>query len=425
MKPLRARLILPLSSPPIEDGLIGFDGGKISLLGPYDGRPAHDLGEVILLPGLINAHCHLDYTSMCGAILPSTSFTNWIRRINDLKRVLDDGSYLASIASGFQQLLRSGTTTVMNIEAFPELMLRLPPPPLRTWWFYELIDIRTRLHTEDVVAGALAFFEERPGWLGGFGLSPHAPYTASRELYLLARRCCETHGMPLTTHVAESDEEVQMFRDAAGPLFEFLEKMGRPMSDTGNGSPLELLLGNGLLPDNAILAHMNHVETSDWNLMAGKSLSVVHCPCCHRYFDRPSFDIDSFLERGINICLGTDSLASNRQLNMFAEMRTLRHTHPHLPAELVLDLATRNGARALGRSGALGELRIGAAADLIAIPYSGSTESAADAVIEHPGPPAASLIAGHWAIAPEHLLPASAGAPTANRPTRQSSATPD
>lgn len=363
--------------------MVCVENGVIRSLGRWDGRPAEDLGEVVLMPGLINAHCHLDYSVMRGAILPNTSFSQWIRRINDLKRTLDDGDYLESIAAGFRELLAHGTTSVFNIESFPELMVRMPPPPIRTWWFYEMMDVRNRIHTEDVVAGALSFFGERKGWLGGFGLSPHAPYTTSPDLYRLARFCCEKYGMPLTTHLAESDEEFEMFRHGRGPLHSFLANLGRNMSDTGAGSPVAKLLKENALPDGSLLTHMNFLEDGDWDLLRGRGFSIIHCPCCHEYFGRAPFPLARFLSEGFNVCLGTDSLASNRELNLFAEMRCLANTS--LAPQTLLDFVTRNPARAIGMGGRLGELSPGAEADLIALPWSGPPAGVAEAILQHTG----------------------------------------
>ena len=374
--------------------MVCLEEGKITRVGRWDGSPATDLGDVILMPGLINAHCHLDYTAMRGAILPNASFTQWVRRINELKRMLDDDDYLASIAAGFDELRASGTTSVLNIESFPELMVRMPIPPLRTWWFYEMIDLRNRFHTEEVVAGALSFFENRPGWLGGFGLSPHAPYTASTELFRLSKFCCEKYAMPFTTHVAESDEEFSMFRHADGPLHTFLSSLGRDMSDTGSTSPLARLLEDDALPAGALLAHMNSLAESDWALLRTRDFSVVHCPCCHEYFGRPAFPIERFLREGVNVCLGTDSLASNKRLSLFAEMQCLARNHPVLKPGTLLDMATRNAAAAIGRAGKLGELTAGAAADLIALPYAGPSDAALDAIVHHTSPVEWLLVAG-------------------------------
>jgi len=374
--------------------MVRVEGEKIVEVGRYDGSAATDLGDVLLMPGLINAHCHLDYTLMRGALLPSSSFSRWIRRINDLKRVITDEEYLESIAEGFRELAAGGTTSVLNFESFPELMVRLPAPPLRTWWFYELLDIRNRIHTEDVIAGALSFFDDRPGWTGGFGLAPHAPYTASADLYRIARFCCERNQMPFATHVAESDEELEMFFNASGPLHHFLSGLGRDMSDTGICSPMERLLEAQCLPDGALLVHMNLLLESDWVLLRGRDFSIVHCPGCHEYFDRPPFPIERFVAEGFNVCLGTDSLASNRRLNMFGEMRLLQQKHPTLPDPLVLDMATRNAATAIGMPDRLGQLSVGAYADMIAVPYLGDSSGATAGALAHEGNVAWSMVSG-------------------------------
>src|SRR5687767_14551291 len=174
---LRSRCVLPVSSPPIENGAVVVEGEHIKAVGPWlELRAAHgenviDLGDRILMPGLVNAHCHLDYTMMRRVIGPQRTFTDWIQRINALKRTLDDDDYLAGIARGFAELRKWGTTTVANIESFPELLLLIPAPPIRAWWFCEMIDIRSREPSEEMVAGALGFFTSREGWIGGFGIS--------------------------------------------------------------------------------------------------------------------------------------------------------------------------------------------------------------------------------------------------------------
>ncbi len=386
MTTLRARTVYPVSEPPIDGGMVSISRGKITGCGKWDGREATDLGEVILMPGLINAHCHLDYTVMRGAIFTNTSFSQWIRRINELKRTLSDDDYLDSIRSGFDELLRYGTTSVFNIESFPELMVRMPPPPIRTWWFYEMMDVRNRIHTEDVVAGALSFFEDRAGWSGGFGLSPHAPYTTSPDLYRLAKFCCEKYGMPFMTHLAESDEEFAMFRNASGRLHDFLKDLGRKMSDTGELTPVARLLAESALPDGSLLTHMNFLEEEDWALLRGRNFTIIHCPGCHEYFNRAPFPMERFLREGFNVCLGTDSLASNRSLNMFAEMQCAARRHPGVAPQTLLEMATLNPAKAIGLGGKLGEIRIDAEADLIAIPCAGPQENTLEAILHHSGP---------------------------------------
>ena len=381
----RARHLVPMSSPPVEDGAVAVQGEFIAAAGPWaDVRrefptdEVTDLGEVALLPGFINAHCHLDYSGLRHAILPPKGFAEWVGRINALKRCMDADDYLAAIAKGFREQARWGTTTILNVESFPELMWKMPPPPLRTWWFYEMIDVRRVVPTEELVAGALLFFQQAArghaptDWLGGTGLSPHAPYTASAELYRLARDCALANKMPWTTHLGESADEQGMFVRGRGPLYDFLAGIGRPMTDCGQGrSALWTLAAAGCLGPECIAVHLNEWEPDDFALVAPggplAGMTVVHCPLSHRYFGHRRFPLDRLRALPVNLCVGTDSQASDGSFNLLDELRTLAATAPSLdPAELFA-LITLNPARALGLSGRLGSIQQGAWADLTAL----------------------------------------------------------
>jgi cytosine/adenosine deaminase-related metal-dependent hydrolase len=393
---LRARIVAPMDAPPIQNGAVAVEGHRVAAVGRFEelaGREeleVIDLGEQVLLPGLINAHCHLDYTMMRHAIAPPKSFTAWVQRINAMKRSLDTEDYLAAIARGFQELKRWGTTTVCNIEAFPELMPRLPPSPIRTWWFYEMIDVRHRITTEEVVAGALSFFQSRGNSLESFGLSPHAPYTASAMLYELANHCAATYQMALTTHVAESREEFTMFRHGSGPLYDFLNGLQRPMNDCGSSTPFAHLWSSGAIGADWILVHMNELTEEDFRLLAELPREalphIVHCPGSHRYFGHEPFAWKRLQEMGVNLCVGTDSLASGNSLSLLEELRDLQRTEPWLSAEELLKAVTLNPARALGRGDLLGRIGPGAAADLIALPASGNLASVLEEVVAYEQP---------------------------------------
>ncbi len=141
-----------------------------------------DLGEQILLPGLINAHCHLDYTMLRGKIQPQQSFTDWVRAINTAKSALSEEDYLAAISNGIAEAQRFGTTTLVNLEAFPELLPRLPTVPLRIWWCAEMIDVREPVPVRELFSKLSDWFQSRSDTPGGIGLAPHALYTASRQI---------------------------------------------------------------------------------------------------------------------------------------------------------------------------------------------------------------------------------------------------
>ncbi len=393
---VRAKFALPIRTAPLENGAVAVDdAGLISAVGPFaevaaahPGVPVVDLGDQVLLPGLINAHCHLDYTTLRDAINPQKSFTRWITRINALKRQMTDDDYLAAIAHGFRELQQWGTTTVLNLEAFPELLPRLPAPPIRTWWFLELIDIRSRAATEDLLAGALSFFEKHEGWLGGFGLNPHAPYTASPNLYQICAECASHFGMPLTTHIAESADEEAMFHRGEGEMYEFFRELGRPMDDCGQHSSFYTAVTRGMIGPGWLLAHANELSDEDFELIAATpgDWHVVHCPGSHAFFSHKPFAWQRLERAGVTISLGTDSLASNGSLDLFTEMQLARKANPQLSCETLLKTITINPAKALRQAGKLGELTPGAHADLIALPFDGNLNEIYDAIVENRSP---------------------------------------
>jgi cytosine/adenosine deaminase-related metal-dependent hydrolase len=378
---VRARAVVTMDGAPIENGAVAISGDRITDVGKFpevsarhSGQEIIDLGEKVLLPGLINAHCHLDYTCLRGKIPRQKSFTDWIRAINAEKSKLSPQDYLASINEGFAEAKRFGTTTIANLTAFPELIWQLPDAPIRAWWFAELIDVRLPDRTNELIDSAIESLKSAQN----YGLAPHALFTASKELY---RRCEEAgQGVLLTTHLAESREEMEMFLDASGPLYEFMKSTGRDMSDCGHITPLEsfLIVRDSSTPKafgarndmDWLVVHLNELTGTDFELLdkMKTKFHVVHSPRSHRYFGHSPFPFEQLHRLGFNICLGTDSLASNENLSLFAEMRAFRQGEPDMASQKILEMVTVNPALALGQQDALGRIRPGFRADLIAIP---------------------------------------------------------
>jgi cytosine/adenosine deaminase-related metal-dependent hydrolase len=372
---LRARVVVTMDGPPIENGAVAIEGNRIIDVGPFEdvkGESADeviDLGEQTLLPGLINAHCHLDYTCLRGEILPQKSFSDWIRAINAAKAQLAPSDYIRSITDGFAEAQKFGTTSIVNLEAFPELISRIPPS-IRTWWLPEIIDVRNPSRPEELVdlaMGSMSAVENR-------GLSPHAPFTASLELYRLCQETARRHEIVLSTHLSESHDEFRMFRDASGPLYDFMKEIGRDMRDCGQETPLAYLMRNIALDERWLVAHLNELIDDDFDLLARSrtKFHVVHSPRSHRFFGHSPFAFQRLGALGFNICLGTDSLASNDDLSLFAEMREAQQNEPALSPEEILELVTVNPARALDRQSVLGRLKKGFKADMIALPLEGN-----------------------------------------------------
>ncbi len=369
----RARFVVTMDGDPIENGAVAIRGNRISDVGTCaeitksNSGEVTDLGEVALLPGLINAHCHLDYGMLRGAIPPQSSFIRWINEINVAKGKLRPADYQRAISDGFAEAKNFGTTTIANFAAFPELLPQMPPP-LRMWWFGELIDIRGNVD----VAGILQDLRQgadHGNSRGGLGLAPHALYTASCPLFKEVAKVAHHEGFLLSTHLAESREEMEMFRDAAGPMFDGMRAFGRPMHDCGGRTPLEVLSGCVKLDQRWIIAHLNELTNDDFTrLGSADRFNIAHCPRSHRYFGHSRFQFQNLRELGYNIALGTDSLASNQNLSLFAEMREFRRIQPGTSPRELLRMVTVNAAVALSQQDRLGRIRRGYLADLIAVP---------------------------------------------------------
>ena len=409
---IRARFVVTMDGAPVENGAVAVSGNRIVDVGRFDDIKTRsagntlDLGEQVLLPGLINAHCHLDYSCLRGKISPQKSFTDWIRAINAEKSELSPKDYVASINDGFEEAKRFGTTAIANLTAFPELISQVQPP-IRTWWFAELIDIRTPERANEFVDSAIEALKQTPCW----GLAPHALFTASSNLFRRCEEIAQREHILLTTHLAESRKEMEMFRAASGPLYEFIKSIGRPMNDCGKKTPLALFLdfiGSGGSPNHPrtievnrpyllwIVAHLNELTEGDFELLerSNSKFHVVHCPRSHNYFGHSPFAFDRLRSLGFNVCLGTDSLASNETLSLFDEMRAFQKNFPQVSPEEIFQMVTVNSACALRQENALGQIRPGFGADLIAVPCSTSTDIF-EQIIECDAPVSWALVNGN------------------------------
>jgi cytosine/adenosine deaminase-related metal-dependent hydrolase len=387
----RARYVVTMASPPIENGAIATKDGRIIDVGPLEEVKAAnsgellDLGESVLLPGLINAHCHLDYNCLRGRIAPpDNSFTDWIRAINVEKARLSEQDYINSIQEGFTEAKRFGTVAMANLTGFPDLIAKVKPSP-ETTWFAELIDVRSpdvpKVHV-DRALDALQSAEYS-------GFAPHAPFTASENLYRCCAKVAGERGSPLTTHLAESRDEMEMFRDGAGPLYEFMKGIGRDMRDCGYQTPLARFLCFADVAQPWLIAHLNELTEDDFALLrtARPNLSIVHCPRSHRYFRHTAFPWNRLRRLGLKVSLGTDSLASNDDLSLFTEMREFQKNFPDAEPEEIVKMTTLYPAEALGRSDMLGRLMRGGLAALIALPFNGSRKNVYDAIVAFDGIP--------------------------------------
>jgi cytosine/adenosine deaminase-related metal-dependent hydrolase len=363
---------------------------------------------VVLLPGLINPHCHLDYTDMAGLLPPMRSFSDWIKAITALKGAWSDAEFARSWRNGADMLLRSGTTAVGDIEAVPNLLPDVwQHTPLRVFSFLEMTGVKSRRQPRPILDEALAKARATRHRRGRVWLSPHAPYSTTPELLRLSTRAARRRHWPLTTHVAESEDEFRMFTEGRGPMFDWLKRNERDMSDCGAGSPVQHLERLGCLGPHLLAIHLNYLAPGDAVLLARRGVHVVHCPRSHAYFRHEAFPHEELRREGVSLCIGTDSLATvlkrrkeRVELNLFAEMQALAAEVPGLWPNTLLRRVTVNAAAALGLQGRAGELSPSAWADLIAIPFTGPARQVHEAVLHNSTPVTASMIGGRWALPP-------------------------
>jgi aminodeoxyfutalosine deaminase len=385
---IRARCLLPISAPLIDNGALVIDNGRITWIGPWPQLPIElaedvlDLGEVVLMPGLINAHCHLDYTNMGGHIPPPSSFPDWIKTILSFKAHWSFSEFAESWLNGARMLLDSGTTTVADIESAPELPAETwKATPLRIVSYYEMTGVKTRRPPEEILREALHWLEGLPKLPGKEGaISPHALYSTTPDLMRKAAHFARERDLLVSTHLAESESEFQMFTAGGGPFYDWL-KGQRDMSDCGQGSPVQLASQYGLLNDKFLAVHVNYLAPGDADLLGQARASVVHCPRSHDYFEHASFPFDELKNAGVRICLGTDSLASSRKekgvnprLDLWDEMRLFSRKYPKVAPREIFEMVTSVPAAALGKTGELGAFQLKALADCVALTYSGPVQ---------------------------------------------------
>jgi aminodeoxyfutalosine deaminase len=383
----RASWILPIGGPPVRDGWVAIDRDRIAAYGPVGRRPAAadgarevDLGDVVVMPGLVNAHTHLELSYLRGRVSSGSSFTGWIREVMAAWRVRPDPrgpEALDAVERGIAESIASGTAIVGDISNTLSTFNPLARSSLAAVVFYELIGF----HVPDPVAFVAAATQQiealpRTERVRA-SLAAHAPYSVA-PLVLRSIRHAMDHD-PFATcsvHLAESDEEIEFIRSAGGPWREMLEDLGvwDPSWKAPGVSPVQYLDESGFLSGRVIAVHGVHMTPADLDLLAARGTTLVTCPRSNEYTGAGRPPIEAFYNSGVRVAVGTDSLASTPDLNVFAELSTMRRIAPAVPASVLLDSATRQGARALAFDGEYGTIEAGKRARLLAVDVPSGTE---------------------------------------------------
>jgi len=390
---VRADRAVTLDGPLIEDAALLVEDETISAVGPapeIEPRAADaetvDLPGMTLLPGLINAHCHLDYTCLRGRLPAGRSFSRWALAIVAAKRRLRRRDYEDSVREGLDELLRHGTTTVFEVSCSSgsyAVTRVAAETPVRIAFFGEVLGINPFKAGGRMRRFRRGFEEASADNVIARGMAPHAVYSISKRLMKMIQRELARRPMPITVHLLESRNEPRI-----NPWFSGREAV-------------RILDERGLLHGPVLGVHVNYPDDEDVAILASRGASVVHCPGSRRFFGHDPFPAERLREAGVPICLGTDSLASNERLDMLGEIRSFLDAHADFTAEEALRMATAVPARFLGQEGQLGVLRPGALADMIAVPTPGlragscGTEEACASVVKHDGEVPWVMIGGH------------------------------
>jgi len=400
-----AKSILTMDRPtPLEDGFVLVSGHRILQVGKRaDIRRSLsarllDLKDTLLLPGLINAHCHLDFTSYKGRVPYRGRFMDWLKGMGMRTKGTAPADFRRSVANGIRESLAHGTTTLCDSATSWESWPLLRRSGLRAFVFPELLDIG-----QDPAA-YWKLFQARlreavrqfpPTETFRWGLGPHTPFTLSREVLKAAARSLDSgRDLPTSLHVGESRDEGRFFAKGAGPIAEVLKRLSPDRKYPVGTTPVRYLNSLGWLPKLDLGVHLNVLDEKDVRLLAKNRVTVVHCPGSHKFFKHPSFPYRRLRRAGVDVCLGTDSLASNSSLSLFREMRLFAAAHPQVPAREVVAMATVKPAKALGLGSVLGRIRPGSWADLIGIPLRGRGPGSAEKVLSHRGPVSFSMVHG-------------------------------
>jgi len=369
---LKARYVFPVAAGPIRNGTVTVEGDRIAAVGGKTPEgEVLDLGNVAVLPGLVNAHTHLEFSHLAEPLgRPGMGFVAWIEEVIRHRRE-SRGQASEPVALGLQESVGAGTTALGEIAQPGWKTEPFERAPLEATVFLELI-APTQRRIPAALAAARSHVEAAgvsPSWRPG--LSPHAPYSVHPELLRRLVAISSQRQVPIAFHLAESREEIELLRHRSGPLRGFLKQIEgwNPNAIPANARPLDylrMLSGAHRL----LVIHGNYLDAEEIALMAScrDRMAVVYCPRTHAYFGHDQYPLAKFLAARVTVALGTDSRASSPDLSVLAEMRFLFRRGPPVPPAELLRLGTSSAARALGLDAEAGSLEAGKWADFAVVP---------------------------------------------------------
>lgn len=388
---LRAAWVCPVTAPPLADGWVSVLDGRIVAVGAGHDAPqarrVEDLGDVALLPGLVNAHTHLELSWLRGRVPPGPDFLSWVSGLMRARTAPEQPGDPATddpARAAIAEMRATGTVAVGDIAnalVSPALLADAGMPAVV---FHELIGFRvtdgTR-HVEQARArhAGLVSPDVR------VAVAPHAPFSVSRELFVAIRDAAAADTPPLSSvHVGESPEEVALLTTGDGPWRDRLVALGAWRDDwTPPGcGPGDYLCDLGVIDRGTLVVHGVQLTDAELARIAATGATLVTCPRSNTWVGVGAPPIARFLASGVRLAVGTDSLASAPDLNLFAELAEMRTLAPEAPARRLLAAATEGGAQALGLGDELGAIAPGRRAALVAVRVPRGTRDPEEAMLQ-------------------------------------------
>lgn len=414
---ISAQWVLPVSVPPIRDGAVLVEGDRIVAVGTLAQLDASAPPETtrehfdgcVLTPGLVNAHTHLTLTALAG-VVPPAPFAEWLPSLVAAMKPWEIEDHEASGVIGAEESLLAGVTVVGDIAYGTAEVASASRAGLGGVYYWELLGI----HAEQITAElARLRYPADPAKYGPrvvCGLSPHSPYTSGPELLRAVHDTAGELRVPVAIHIAESQAELDVLRDGSGPLSQVATRTAFGFTPPGTGTVPYLASLGALVATTAV--HVCHVSPQDIEVLTHTARGIVTCPRSNRYLSNPVPQIAPFLAAGVPVGVGTDSSASNHDLDLLAEIRELRDAERGLSPEALLAIATLGGAEAIGVDEGFGSLEPGKFADLTVFDIVVVDDEPARAVVQSGGRRTvrAVMSGGVWRVADGCLLVTDHGA---------------